>query len=301
MRECRKNGSHKNVELTYKGKRLFLSYYTQGRGDPPIVILPGLGGSHLEWERLVLPYLNIKRRVIVIDWPSHGYSSVVEDPVFEDLIAVLKLFFDRLRIKRVILVGHSMGAAAALAIAVTYPEMVQGVLAQGAPYLIRDQLGFTRGFAEYLRATNRMYPDLAHFRKGVLLFLRVPQIMAWIFETSDMLAMSPEFSHTILGHNFRHLAPGVYADVLRNMSDFDLRDTLSELSEDIPVLLTDGDRIKIPFLDTLAGLSRLIPHAKTRVIKNAGHLASLSHPEEFCRILESFIDEIGRYQVKAAA
>ncbi len=285
-------GNHRNVTFWYKGKKLFLSYFVQGEGNPPLVILPGLGGSHLEWEKLVLPYLEIKRRVIVLDLPGHGISGSLENATLDDLVEVVYRFLVRKRIRRAVFAGQSMGAAVGLMIAAKYPEITQGVLAQGAPYRIRDHLGILRGIAQYLRLSTRIYPPLADLRKGVLLFIGAPKIMAWVFETDDMLHMSSD-AGSILRADARHVDPRTYTDLLYYMADFDLCDQLSRIPREVPVLLMDGDTIKIPTIDTLEGLSRLIPHAKTYVVKNAGHLAPLSHPQEFCGVLESFVKEVG--------
>lgn len=292
MRCKEASGSHRNVTLFYRGKKLFLSYYVQGQGDPPLVILHGLGGSHLEWERLVLPYLEIERKVIVLDFPGHGTSGSLENATLEDLVEVVHRFLVRKRIRRAVVAGQSMGAAVSLMVAAKYPEIIKGVLAQGAPYRIRDHLGILRGFAQYLRLSAHLNPRLADLRKGVLLFLDAPKIMAWVFATHDMLHISSD-ADSVLRADARHADPRTYFDLLYCMADFDLRGQLSRIPREVPVLLVDGDKVRIPSIDTLEGLSRLIPHAKTYVVKNAGHLAPLSHPQEFCGILETFVKEIG--------
>ena len=290
--ELLRNGSHRNIALEYNGKRLFLSYYTKGRGKPPILILHGLGGSHFEWERLVLPYCTAKRRIIILDQPGHGSSGVIEHVSLEDLVEVTRSFLLRLKIRRVILVGQSMGAAMSFMFAVKYPEMVEAVVAQGAPYLIRDPFGILRSAAQYLRLSSRSYPPLAELRKGVLLFFKVPQLLSWILEPDDMRAISPDFVDTVIPYDARHVASEVYFDLLYEFANFDLRDRLSQIKDGIPVLLVDGDKERIPGINTLSSLAHLIPHAEVHVIQNAGHLAPLSHPQDFCRAVDGFLKRV---------
>lgn len=292
---CNKRiGRHLNLDLMYKGKRLFVAYYERGkREDPPILILHGLGGSHLEWERLVLPYLKIKKRVIVLDLPGHGLSGSLKNPTFDDFVEVVKLFLDKKKITKIILVGQSMGAALTLMFARKYPEMVAGAVAQGAPYRINDRFGILRFIVHNIRVAARIYPPRTELWKGLILYLRVPEILAWTLETYDMLAMSPEFARKVIKADARHVNPSMYIDLLHAfIADFDLREELAQISEDVPILLVDGDRVRISTIDTLKELSTLIPHASTCVIKDAGHLAPLSHPQEFCGILERFIQKI---------
>lgn len=292
--ECRPSGSHKNItiEIEYKSERLFLSYYTKGKGNPPIVILHGLGGSHLEWERLVLPYLHTEQRIIVPDQPGHGSSGVIQHATLDDLVEILKIFLKRLRIKKAILVGQSMGAALALMFTAEYPHMVAGVAVQGAPYHIPDHFCVLRNLVQYFRIRLKLYPPIAELWKGIVLFFKLPQIVAWFFETEDMRAISPEFQDRIIGYDSRHIAAEVYLDLLYDFADFDIREKIARIPETTPVILIDGDKVKIPFVDTLSPLSQFIPHAQTHVVKNAGHLAPLSHPEEFCRVLGGFIKKV---------
>jgi len=108
-------------------------YYAEKRGgvadQPPLVLVHGAGGSHLDWA----PELRRLRgaRVIALDLPGHGKSSAPgrdSIPAYaRDVITLL----DALNIPRAVLVGHSMGGAVAQQAALDWPERVAGLALLG--------------------------------------------------------------------------------------------------------------------------------------------------------------------------
>jgi non-heme chloroperoxidase len=103
------------------GVRLHVVDTGPSGGDPPVVLLAGLGLDSESWAG---PAATLARhhRVIGIDLrgtgrsdaPSEGYSL---ERLTRDVIAVL----DRLDLSGVVLVGHSFGAQIALLVAATVP------------------------------------------------------------------------------------------------------------------------------------------------------------------------------------
>ncbi|MEO5756515.1 MAG: alpha/beta fold hydrolase [Mesorhizobium sp.] len=96
----------------------------QGAGSKAIVLLHGFGGSHDLW-REVAASLASDARILAYDLPGHGLSfdfpgagpaKVAAKAVLADLSAR--------GLKRVHLVGHSMGGAVAALIALAAPEKV---------------------------------------------------------------------------------------------------------------------------------------------------------------------------------
>ncbi|MBN1978434.1 MAG: alpha/beta fold hydrolase, partial [Anaerolineae bacterium] len=99
-------------------------------GGPPdgsaLVLLHGAGGSHLNWP----PEL---RRldgatVYALDLPGHGRSGGGGRDAIEDYAADVVAFFDATGIERAVVIGHSMGGAVALTMALDSPERVTGLV-----------------------------------------------------------------------------------------------------------------------------------------------------------------------------
>lgn len=104
---------------------LFFREY--GRGDNVLVILHGLLGSSQNWQRAA-QVLEKKYRVLVVDHRNHGQSPQTATHTFADLREDIRHFFDRQHLDRAYLLGHSMGAMAAMEFAFYYPERLAGLI-----------------------------------------------------------------------------------------------------------------------------------------------------------------------------
>ncbi|MBN9254850.1 MULTISPECIES: alpha/beta fold hydrolase [unclassified Mesorhizobium] len=96
----------------------------QGGGSKAVVLLHGFGGSHAAWNDVALS-LATGTRVLAYDLPGHGRSLDFPNagPVKLAATAVLADLAAR-RIRRVHLVGHSMGGAVATLMALIEPARV---------------------------------------------------------------------------------------------------------------------------------------------------------------------------------
>ncbi|MBA17380.1 MAG: alpha/beta hydrolase [Sphingomonas sp.] len=109
-----------------------LHYVDRGSGMP-IVMLHGLLGQlrHFSYalaDRLVSDY-----RVILIDRPGWGYSTVEgAHPGIAQQADMVAALMQRLALEQPVVVGHSMGGALALALAIEHPQLV-GALGLIAP------------------------------------------------------------------------------------------------------------------------------------------------------------------------
>ena len=99
-----------------------------GSGSP-LVFIHGLGMSMETW-RACRDLLQDRYRVVGVDLPGHGQSSVSRDPseytrdrVLEHLDRVLADLDDR-----AVLVGHSLGGYLSLAYAATRPGALRGIV-----------------------------------------------------------------------------------------------------------------------------------------------------------------------------
>jgi pimeloyl-ACP methyl ester carboxylesterase len=105
-----------------------------GDGGLPVVFLHSFGGDSMHWNTQ-LAHLRHHRRALAMDLRGHGKSARPKDGDYSvrafttDLEAVVA----ELKLKRFVLVGHSLGAAVANAYAAAHPERVAGVVLVGAP------------------------------------------------------------------------------------------------------------------------------------------------------------------------
>lgn len=105
-----------------------LHYLDRGAG-PVIVMVHGLGGNLRNFYGMV-DALAATYRVVVVDRPGCGYSKMLsgEHPGLRAQAAIIAQFIDRLGLDRPLLVGHSLGGALSLALALNHPEAVRGLV-----------------------------------------------------------------------------------------------------------------------------------------------------------------------------
>lgn len=101
------------------------TYYAVAGEGPPLVLVHGLGGSSIFWQRNVGP-LARHFKVFTLDIPGFGRS---EKPRFEygltNGIGVLSDFIDAMGLERASLVGNSMGGLLCLALALRLPHKAE--------------------------------------------------------------------------------------------------------------------------------------------------------------------------------
>jgi pimeloyl-ACP methyl ester carboxylesterase len=113
-----------------------------GTGEP-VVLLHGLASTYRWWDLVARRLTGY--RVVRFDHRGHGCSTAPPDGydiehLATDVLAVL----DRLDLDRVVLAGHSLGAAVALRLAATHPERVAALACvEGGVYDPRLMFGPT--------------------------------------------------------------------------------------------------------------------------------------------------------------
>ena len=95
--------------------------------QPPVVLVHGLGGSHLNWVGIG-PQLARHRRVVALDLAGFGLTpSLGRSTSVHHNAALLSRFIHRVLGRPVVLVGNSMGGMVALLLADRRPEQVVGL------------------------------------------------------------------------------------------------------------------------------------------------------------------------------
>src|SRR6266516_8164968 len=108
-----------------------LRYLLGGEGDP-LLLVHGLGGAAANWLALA-PLLLPGRRVLIPELPGHGGSAPLPAAPslngFADRIALLA---EREGLAPTAVVGHSLGGAISLRMAIRRPDLVNALVLAGA-------------------------------------------------------------------------------------------------------------------------------------------------------------------------
>ncbi|MBL7872912.1 MAG: alpha/beta fold hydrolase [Cyclobacteriaceae bacterium] len=103
-----------------------LFYRQSGQGEP-LIILHGLFGSSDNWYTLAKTFAE-QFTVYLIDQRNHGQSPHSQEFDYKLLAEDLLEFINEHNLKKVNIIGHSMGGKAAMNFAVKYPERVKKLI-----------------------------------------------------------------------------------------------------------------------------------------------------------------------------
>jgi pimeloyl-ACP methyl ester carboxylesterase len=102
-------------------------HFTESGKGIAVVLLHGFIETCTMWD-VFIPELSKKYRLICIDLPGHGRSECFGyTHTMEEMASCVEAVLKELRIRKVKLIGHSMGGYVALAFADLYPDYIKGV------------------------------------------------------------------------------------------------------------------------------------------------------------------------------
>ena len=108
-------------------KNTSISYTDQGKGTV-VVLLHGFLENKKMWNAFI-PEWSKKFRIITVDLLGHGGTECMRSVhSMENNADVVHEVLSDLRLRKAILVGHSMGGYVALAFAELYPDVVKGLV-----------------------------------------------------------------------------------------------------------------------------------------------------------------------------
>lgn len=108
-------------------KNTSISYSDTGKGTAA-VLLHGFLENQTMWQDLI-PEWSKKNRVITIDLMGHGETECMGYVhSMEENAEVVQAVLSKLRIRKAVLVGHSMGGYVALAFAELFPQKMKGLV-----------------------------------------------------------------------------------------------------------------------------------------------------------------------------
>ena len=141
---------YKTPDLQYISYKQGKIAYRESGSGPILFLLHGMNGNSKSWANLFYS-LSSSFRVIAWDAPSFGASDVFGDDVKEYKNAA-KALIDALKLKNIILIGHSMGGLIATQLAYDDDVFVSGLI------LSSTHLGFgyQKGEALMARYANRL-------------------------------------------------------------------------------------------------------------------------------------------------
>jgi len=245
-------------------------------GEGPAVVLLHAGIADRRMWRPLMPVLGeAGYRVVALDLPGFGYSSVpteAECP-WRDVLESL----DEIGVDRFALVGNSFGGAVAMRIAATAPERVSGLVLLSAPPLGLDP-------SPRLRA---IWDDEEEaLSEGDVDAATAAVVDGWLLPDAprELRELIAQMQSRAFELQLDAPEPPEAPDPLEENEGLLGR-------AGVPALVLAGE-LDIPdFTEGAASLAEALGAPPPTVIEGAGHLASLEQPEAFEELLIDFLAE----------
>jgi pimeloyl-ACP methyl ester carboxylesterase len=216
--------------LEIDGQRLH--YVDSGGSGPVIVMIHGLGATLWNYSYALVDKLSGDFRVIAVDRPGSGYSTRADDtPARLGAQAdTLAKFIRALGLKQPLLVGHSLGGALSLKIALDHPDCA-GALALIAP-LTQAQDDVPEPFQGLVINSRAMRKIIAWTLAIPLGIRNAPKLLKIVFGPDAVPADFPIRGGGLLG--------------LRPKAFYNTSSDLVAASEDLPGMMQRYGAMTIP-------------------------------------------------------
>ena len=250
---------------------VLLRYDSAGKGDPALVFVHCGGCNRGFWDGQ-MAYFAAKHRVVALDLAGHGQSGRGRKDwtiaaFGQDVVSVV----EALGLKRVVLIGHSLGGPAVLEAARSMPDRVAGIV------LVDSWVDFEQRLAaeeveKYLAALQADYrATTAAITSQYLFSASTPEpVKARVLET--VLSEPQEIGIA----------------TFRSSAVYDPLPALREIKAPICAISSDL------FPTNLEGNRKYVPGYQVAIMKGVGHYLMLEQPEAFNELLAWALRELSR-------
>ena len=243
---------------------IYYHYSHEGdNGSLSVILIHGAGGTHLHWPAQIrrLPGY----RMYTIDLPGHGKSNGRGSQTIDDYCQSILRWMEEIQILRAVIIGHSMGGAIAITMALNYPEHVValGLVGSGsrlrvAPVIL-DNASSPTTFPIAIKAI--MERAFSHHTDP-----RLRELAAQKMETTRSSVLHGDF---------------------QACNAFDRMDSIRKIR--FPTLVICGQDDQLTPVRYSQYLADQIPKAQLRIFPEAGHMVMLEKPNAVATELSAFL------------
>jgi len=258
------------LKITIQNKSVYASDAGQGieNSKDTIVFLHGSGLSHIVWSLTEQFFSNKKFNVLSIDLPGHGNS---EGPCLDSIEKIadwLEKVFEELKLKNIILVGHSQGCLEALEYSFKYKDRLKKIVFVGGSYRM---------------PVNKDLIDLATDGDSDAVKL----MMKWGFEGSkkfiggnpvEKIIQSPSDISKILAVDL------IACNNYQNGSD-------AAKAINCPAMFIFGELDKMANLESGKKFANLVKNSTTHIIIGSGHMIMIEKAFEMREKILEFLNK----------
>lgn len=281
--ECKQAGlSNVSVELSFGNIDYLRSKNTAQSSSEAIVMLHGAAADKTSWTRFAKS-LGSTSLLVIPDLPGHGKSVADIDLCYSisSQAVRLKELLTTLGIKRVHLIGNSMGGTIAAHLAATSPDLVASLVLisaagfEASPSWLRQHVAQTGSNPMFELSDASGYSDM--MRIGMV---APPYIPGIILSALARVFVSRNAINRKIVDDF--------------MPDLDQTENLSKIAA--PTLIIWGAADKVEHVDNAVFLHQRLANSRMIVMDGIGHVPMVEDPKQVAAACKAFFAD----NVKAA-
>jgi len=248
------------------------------KGKEVLVLLHGFTGTKQTWSPF-FSQLEKYFRVIAIDMPGHGNSTIDMPITMETFCHHLFTLLEKENCTNIHLLGYSMGGRSALSFAMMHESMVKTLLLESASpglktekerKLRRDQ---DSQLAEKLLTSS--IEDFVNKWEQIPLFASQKSLPKSVQQKirRERLLQEPEG----LSNSLKYMGTGIQPSWWKPLNHLNTK-----------VLLVVGE-LDEKFVQINRQMHELLPHSRLEVVKEAGHAIHVEQEAKFVKLVIDFI------------
>ncbi|KAJ5557396.1 hypothetical protein N7494_001311 [Penicillium frequentans] len=248
----------------------------------PILFLHGLFGSKQN-NRSISKALakDLKCQIFTLDLRNHGDSFHAPEHNYSAMAEDVQEFIEQQKLKKCVLIGHSMGAKAAMTVALQSPESVSALIpVDNAPLnatLKSDFPKYVRGMQHVEREKVKKQSDANKILEDYEESLPIRQFLLTNLVRSDDEHKTLKFRVPL----------SVIGNSLDNMAHFPFSES-DGVQYDGPTLFVRGTKSKYVTDATIPAIKKFFPNAQIADVE-AGHWLISEKPEDFRQAVVKFL------------
>ena len=254
----------KTPELKYLSYRQGQIAYRETGTGQTLFFLHGMNGNSKSWENLFYS-LSSSFRVIAWDAPSFGGSDVFGDNI-EVYNHAAKALIEKLKLKKIILIGHSMGGLIASQLAYDNDISVSGLI------LSSTHLGF---------GCKKGEPLMERYANRLKTFSTKLSDIDYAMERAQR--NTPEGTSESVIKFLANVALDIRKESIRDGGRMSQETDNTNICKDLkmPVLILSGGKDTVISTEMHASLIAALPRAHKVVFPKAGHASFAEYPDQF--------------------
>lgn len=261
--------------------------------DTVVVFNYGLVCSNGHWEKQIPFFESLGYKILLHDYRFHFSSSSSEniaDCNFKGIVSDLSGLINELKIKKTIMIGHSMGVNVTLEFAHQFPDLVDSMVLISGTVLPPQDIMFDTNTMElitpYIEWFSTTYPKV-HEKLWTTSYLN-PLVRFLVRRGGFNMDKVPDEFIQIYMKRIGELSPDIFLKLLNEMKEHDIAGRLSAIKTKTLVIGGDKDQVIPNYLQDIL-ISRL-DNSELYIVKDGSHVPQADFPESINQRIYKFIN-----------